>query len=227
MLTQKINQNVMRFICLLGLTLPFQMAFADLIAIPSDPKKMQTLLKKLEAKGDARNLKESRQLLLLRMSLFRELGNSKEVNEKTIQIGKALSKKYPDNAHLKSIIAASTCLRANFEKTTGKQMLNVRKCSIALDKLVKKNPDDLNVLIVRVNTYKELPSLFKKKRFVVADWKKIHELTLGKIPPLAAQSAYELGLIAEKDDADEAKRYYQLAVEQDAGFWSKKAQEKF
>ncbi len=226
MFSQKINQKIMRGICVLGLTLPFQVAFAELIPIPSSPEKMEKLFKKLEAKGDSMNLKESQQFLLLRLTLFDQLGGTKEVNEETIKIGNALSKKNPENAHIKSIVGSSICRRALFENTTGKQMLQVRKCSISLDKLVKKNPEDINVLLIRANTYKTLPKLFKKRKHVIADWKKVHELTVDEIPQLAAQSAYELGLVMEKDDEDEARRFYQIAVDQDAGFWSKRAQEK-
>ncbi len=99
MFSQKINQKIMCGICVLGFILPFQMAFAESTPTPSNPEKMEKLLKKLEAKGHSRSLKETKQLLLLRLSLFNQI--VLEGDEKSIKMGKILSKKSPDDALLK------------------------------------------------------------------------------------------------------------------------------
>ena len=186
-------------------------AAGRIVDIPLDVDEATELKGEIESAFENADPHAKRQLLLIRLNFFDAIGAGKETNDRTIELAKEFLREVPGDPFAEAVIHASVCRGALYESTTGKQTLAVRKCMIRMNKLLKKHPDDLNLLTIRAATYSQLPKIFKTRKRVVQDYEKIFALSAEGPDALRFLAALELSRLLEESDPQKSREYANVA----------------
>lgn len=153
---------------------------------------------------------------------------TKETVEKAEQYLKPAVKANPGDYELMATYGSVIAMKAQFEKSSIRQMMYMKRGTRKMDRAVKKDPDNIGALLQRGNNSLRLPVFLKRTHIAQKDFKHILELVGDrKGPEFKAMILFNLGeahLLLKQQKL--AVKYWEQSKLIGATHWSEMAAEK-
>ena len=135
-------------------------------------------------------------------------------SDKAVAYLKKLAELEPDNAETLAYLGSAYAMAGRDSGFVGNKISNVNKGLAALDKAVKKAPDNLMVRFTRASVCYNLPAMFSRKEMAQVDYQFFvdHAQASAQTNDMLAEAYYKLGQLAQdKDQKTEARNFYAQA----------------